>query len=474
MIIGLVVDTNVTQGAVAGDIKTPDPAAQTGQSFARVLANQTAAATRGAQPLAPAQPEQAAPPAPDPSDEDDMVLTTILTPEDEDNPPAPDLLAMDEGSELLAQTPLPDDMENGDMLPAPDRTGLSLPRGEAAHAALHDGTRDKLPPSDTGSAVGRGDTAPVTRKRPLTAVEFHIAPQIRQETPTTSPITTAGYAASAGSMAGPLVPAIADMDAAAQDAVWQAGPADATADMPAAQLAGALAAGQDLLLGGGRAAPVGRAKYGAADISYVVRTPEETAASPDYQTRPQPTPAQPQTDTLLQTDAFAVEQLLNQATAESQVQTSDPQTLAASENPTSQVLRATGAMMRAEAALSSSVAQALQTVSENGQGVFELDIWDGVGGKLRISVSAIDGAVQISMLSGRVDMLDLLKRSLNLLRDDLTALGFKSIDLKLVNAGAATPLHQLQVSHPATRPRADMVFDTPSSPPRPAGIDLRL
>ncbi|MGP9789917.1 hypothetical protein [Roseinatronobacter sp. NSM] len=513
MIIGLAADTHITQGPVAGESKAPPPPAQTSQSFARVLAGQMAALVDRAQPVAPSPPDPETSTTMDMSDvdEDNAVLAPLLYPAETEGQPTSDLSSVPDLPETAAQAALPEHSSaEMDGLPVAERAAQLPQRGENAPPAMQDGPREKPSPSD--SAAGRSAPPPdVPRKRPVSALEFHIAPPPPRVIDAPATDTTDGTQPAMASVTGAQVADAQDIDATTQvtllqaspasvalqvtsaSAAWQAAPASAelqgtsagaAADMPVIQVARVLAAGtraagtfvigQDPIFDGGQVAPVVRAKYSPAEVFHTAFTSVETTPGPDRQPPPLPNAAAPQVDTLFQANAAVVEQLLTQPAPESQVQTAEAQAFGAGDSAASQTQRATAALIRPEAALSSSMAQALQTVSDSGQGVFELDIWDGLGGKLRISVSAIDGAVQISMLSGRVDMLDLLKRSLNLLRDDLTALGFKSIDLKLVNASAAAPLHQLQILHPAARTRADMVFDTPSAPPRPAGIDMRL
>lgn len=156
------------------------------------------------------------------------------------------------------------------------------------------------------------------------------------------------------------------------------------------------------------------------------------------------------------------------------VQMADLPNLAAAEAPASHTARPTTSLLRNDATFSAAIAQAIQAATSNGDPVFELDMLDGMGGKLRISVSATDGSVQISMLAGRLDMLDMLKRSLNLLLDDLASLGFTNIDLKLAEHGGVGAMHRLQLldtgppDHPRKRP--EQVPGASNS----AGMDLRL
>lgn len=150
--------------------------------------------------------------------------------------------------------------------------------------------------------------------------------------------------------------------------------------------------------------------------------------------------------------------------------------IAAPDGTGNHITRAAMSLVRNDAAFSASLAQAIQTAADTGKSVFELDILDGTGGKMRVSIFAMDGSVQVSILAGRADMLDMLKRSLNLLAGDLTALGFTDVDLHLGNQGGNGAAHHLHISNSAPANAPEQNTEPPQGilSTQGAGMDLRL
>lgn len=150
--------------------------------------------------------------------------------------------------------------------------------------------------------------------------------------------------------------------------------------------------------------------------------------------------------------------------------------IAAPDGTGNHITRAPMPLLRNDAAFSASLAQAIQTAADTGKSVFELDILEGTGGKMRVSIFAMDGSVQVSILAGRADMLDMLKRSLNLLAADLTALGFTDVDLHLGNQGGNGAAHHLHISSSATANAPEQNTEPPQGilSTQGAGMDLRL
>jgi hypothetical protein len=66
-----------------------------------------------------------------------------------------------------------------------------------------------------------------------------------------------------------------------------------------------------------------------------------------------------------------------------------------------------------------------------GNGQIELDTGPEALGKLKLSVQLVDGVMQVTLLSGRPDALDMLRRSLGLLMRDLSQHGFDTFTLRL-------------------------------------------
>ncbi|MDD7971735.1 hypothetical protein [Roseinatronobacter alkalisoli] len=144
--------------------------------------------------------------------------------------------------------------------------------------------------------------------------------------------------------------------------------------------------------------------------------------------------------------------------------------LGASETTAGQTARPVMPVLRGDGPLPSALAQALHEAAQTGE--TELDLGDR--GRLRLAVSALDGSVQISMLSGRTDMLDQIKRSLHLLLDDLTALGFQKIDLKLVDDSGGRAMHRIQVTDGIAEYPAPAITGQHGAPPGSIGMDIRL
>ncbi|MGY6705217.1 hypothetical protein [Roseinatronobacter sp.] len=164
------------------------------------------------------------------------------------------------------------------------------------------------------------------------------------------------------------------------------------------------------------------------------------------------------------------------AAPEAQSTVIDTPPIAATDGTGNHTTRTAMPLVRNDAAFSTSLAQAIQTAADSGKSIFELDILDGTGGKLRVSVLAVDGSVQVSILAGRADMLDMLKRSLNLLAADLTALGFTDVDLHLGNQGGSGAAHHLRISNSGPATAQAQNAEHPQAPPsmRGTGMDLRL
>jgi hypothetical protein len=67
----------------------------------------------------------------------------------------------------------------------------------------------------------------------------------------------------------------------------------------------------------------------------------------------------------------------------------------------------------------------------DGGRVIELDTGSEQVGKLGLSIQSQDGVLQVTLLSGRPDTLELLRRSIAVFLRDLSDQGFRDVDLRL-------------------------------------------
>jgi hypothetical protein len=70
-------------------------------------------------------------------------------------------------------------------------------------------------------------------------------------------------------------------------------------------------------------------------------------------------------------------------------------------------------------------------VADGGGRLIELDTGSDVLGKLSLSIQSLDGTLQVTLLSGRPEALDILRRALGVFLRDLSAQGFHDVDVHL-------------------------------------------
>lgn len=138
------------------------------------------------------------------------------------------------------------------------------------------------------------------------------------------------------------------------------------------------------------------------------------------------------------------------------------------------LIKSTALQARAESGLTSLAPQIQQALMSQGSTIIEIDTGAEGFGTLRISVLAHDSAVQIALLSGRPEMLELIRRSMALLFDDLATMGFDTIRLQLHDkAGARQDGAVLTLSR--EKGEREVWSDAALRPGRqPHGMDLRL
>lgn len=313
------------------------------------------------------------------------------------------------------------------------------------------------------------DTPPIARIRPLNALEFHAMPKMRGEAAFATSMINAVY----DHPFGPFTSAAA-LTHQADTALHFAFPEGRTDLAPlhnSATPTGATLTTERQVHPNTKTIPALALKSDSQlQIATIAAFDGHARMTATAIPTPQPlaTPIAQETSALLRND------LQDTPVRDHPVQIADFPNLAANEAPANHSTRLTTSLLRNDAAFSAGIAHAIQAATANGDSVFELDMLDGMGGRLRIAVSASDGSVQISMLAGRIDMLDMLKRSLSLLLDDLAALGFTNVDLKLAEYGGDGTTHRLQLLEAGRQNPPRKSQGQPPITSNSTGMDLRL
>ncbi|MCC5959880.1 MAG: flagellar hook-length control protein FliK [Rhodobacteraceae bacterium] len=480
MIIGPIPDIPASQGTPPAAANAPVRPSQHGTEFARILASMTTSAPRNDQhaPAPHARDTQQDTDLPDGEDDITHIVALEDSPESLVQKPANthDLSNVDVDTPAIEAPHLPDAESStpasGDepaILPGNAPSPLHTPSAEEevptqakAHTKLD---MQALPLHNNISP----DRLAIARIRSLGALEFHAMPNARGEAAFATSMINAVYDHPFGTFTPDAV-LTQPADTALQLALSAGGTNTAPLHIPAT-LTGATIAAEHQAHSHTKTTSVQAQK--SDNQAGIATTP-----SPDgYVAMPAGALSviqQLATPIALDTTGIPRHEQPDLTVRDQPVHIADFANLAATDAPANHAARATTSLLRNDAAFSAGIAQAIQAATANGDPVFELDMLDGMGGKLRIAVSTADGSVQISMLAGRLDMLDMLKRSLNLLLDDLTALGFTNVDLKLAEHGGDGPAHRLQLleTSPPNPPRKN-----PERPPvasHSTGMDLRL